>query len=337
MAIMDEDTGDQVACVFCQSVDHCEHLFACFDVTFSECEGGYAYGKMRQLTRLIESTFLKQLAMDATCQSDSMDTELSELWDYALENYTENDEDVEICGSGLLSFMTDTLMETDCHILQGIREGGSGASSAYTLFYAEDTRSTFDNALEITKDKLRKGFPQLDRQSPLPETYDPEWDSPEAIANFQTRHIRNLHERRRRRDEIIEEIKTEKVVDMFPGKKEVSEESKSEVPEHYVTVTMFKVVIRLDAIEQHYAGGWDAFSTEYGCEEKPPSGLVTLTSMSLADLSHDVDQMIKNSLVQGEHFTTADGSAGAFEECTGIVFTQIIHSWSDREWIAFLE
>jgi len=50
--------------------------------------------------------------------------------------------------------------------------------------------------------------------------YDPEFDSPEARANFQTRHIWNIYERRMRRDELLEKYRREKVVNMFPLEKE---------------------------------------------------------------------------------------------------------------------
>ena len=51
----------------------------------------------------------------------------------------------------------------------------------------------------------------------MKDAYDPDWDSPEARANFATRHIFNIHERKRRRDELLEKLLAEKVVPMFPG------------------------------------------------------------------------------------------------------------------------
>lgn len=47
--------------------------------------------------------------------------------------------------------------------------------------------------------------------------YDPEFDSPEARANFATRHIRDLYERVRRRNELLEQFRRETVVQLFPG------------------------------------------------------------------------------------------------------------------------
>lgn len=52
----------------------------------------------------------------------------------------------------------------------------------------------------------------------MKDAYDPEFDSPEARANFSTRHIFDLNERKRRRDELLAEYKKEKVVQLFPGK-----------------------------------------------------------------------------------------------------------------------
>ena len=53
----------------------------------------------------------------------------------------------------------------------------------------------------------------------MKDEYDPGFDSPDARANYLTRHIRNLRERRRKRDELIEQFRKEKVVEMFLGKK----------------------------------------------------------------------------------------------------------------------
>lgn len=47
--------------------------------------------------------------------------------------------------------------------------------------------------------------------------YHPGYDSPEARANFATRGIFNVRERKRRRDELLKKFKAEKVVQMFPA------------------------------------------------------------------------------------------------------------------------
>ena len=52
----------------------------------------------------------------------------------------------------------------------------------------------------------------------MKDKYDPNFDSPEARANFATRHIYNVFDRKRRRDELIKQFKNEKVVQMFPGR-----------------------------------------------------------------------------------------------------------------------
>jgi hypothetical protein len=53
----------------------------------------------------------------------------------------------------------------------------------------------------------------------MKEEYDPEFDSPEARANFATRHIFNLTERARRRAELLKQFSEETVVDAFPGRR----------------------------------------------------------------------------------------------------------------------
>lgn len=52
----------------------------------------------------------------------------------------------------------------------------------------------------------------------MDDKFDPEFDSPEARANFATRHIFNIHQRKKRREELLEQFRNEKVASMFPGK-----------------------------------------------------------------------------------------------------------------------
>ncbi|MBQ0796631.1 hypothetical protein [Zhongshania sp.] len=50
------------------------------------------------------------------------------------------------------------------------------------------------------------------------DAYDPEFDSPEARANFTVRNIRNLAKRRHARDKLIQQYNATTVVSMFPGR-----------------------------------------------------------------------------------------------------------------------
>ena len=42
--------------------------------------------------------------------------------------------------------------------------------------------------------------------------YDPEWDSPEARANFASRHIMNPYRRKQKRDQLLAEYMAEQVI-----------------------------------------------------------------------------------------------------------------------------
>ncbi|WP_162622903.1 hypothetical protein [Salinisphaera orenii] len=55
----------------------------------------------------------------------------------------------------------------------------------------------------------------------MDDTYDPEFDSPEARANFATRHIRHPGKRKQRRDELLRQYADKTVVSMHPGRKPV--------------------------------------------------------------------------------------------------------------------
>ena len=113
-----------------------------------------------------------------------------------------------------------------------------------------------------------------------------------------------------------------------------------QTPEHYIDITMFKVLIKLSSIEAHYPNGWNGFAKTYAIdsEPKPLSRLVALTSMSAGDVELFEVELTKNNLTLGEHFAVADQSGGALVPCTGIVI-ELFKTGSDvggfPEWIAY--
>ena len=60
----------------------------------------------------------------------------------------------------------------------------------------------------------------------MKDEYDPDFDSPEARANFATRHIFNLSARKKKRDELLKKYKAETVVEMFPGRGKIFSQNK---------------------------------------------------------------------------------------------------------------
>jgi hypothetical protein len=86
------------------------------------------------------------------------------------------------------------------------------------------------------------------------------FDSPEARANFKTRHIRNLSERKRRRAELIEEFSNETIVDMFPGRVELENSPRVVNTIHTDTSTLSKFATEKDR------GEWDLVFSGYWSE-----------------------------------------------------------------------
>ena len=113
-----------------------------------------------------------------------------------------------------------------------------------------------------------------------------------------------------------------------------------QTPEHYIDITMFKVLIKLSSIEARYPNGWVGFANTYeiDAKPKPPSGLAALTSMSASDVELFETELTRNNLTLGEDFAVADQSGGALLPCAGIEI-ELFKTGSEiggfPEWIAY--
>ena len=109
------------------------------------------------------------------------------------------------------------------------------------------------------------------------------------------------------------------------------------LPVHYVTITMFKLLVKTDSIKFRYTGGWEKFASDYGYDEAPISGLVPLTSMSKHDLDSLISEVASNGLIPGEDFAVADQSVGTLKQCGGIEIRKLeCGDGPFGEWVAFI-
>jgi hypothetical protein len=144
----DEDTGEEPRCVICGSLDDCEHLVACIDRTFGECEGGALYYRDGEFWSKIEMAFI--VALKSGIEKKWHRGELEELWDYA-----RNENDVEEKYVGLDKFAFIRLLVELLEDAGAIRrpgawvtDGGPGMSSSYSLLYAEKPNAVIGEALK---------------------------------------------------------------------------------------------------------------------------------------------------------------------------------------------
>lgn len=151
-----EDTGEEIQCVYCGSPDDCAHLLAVIDKTFVECSGGWAYDRYGEFQRTIEKVFLASLLKGSDEQPVWEDPELVELWTGAVADYSADDEYVSLDGSVLNRLIIELFNEAGGDEYPGPIDdgGGPGFASAITLFYAQNPQDVFELALSKLSEQL---------------------------------------------------------------------------------------------------------------------------------------------------------------------------------------
>ena len=153
----DEDSGEAIQCPYCGSEGHCKHLLAVIDRSFLECSGGYAFDRFHEFRKKIEGAFLKKLALGTSPAVKWHDDLLDDLWTYAQDNYSREDEySVEIDRDTLFRLIVELLRESDGDEYPGtIDDGGApGFSSAIALFHAASPAAVFDKAIALLAEHL---------------------------------------------------------------------------------------------------------------------------------------------------------------------------------------
>jgi len=146
----DENTGEQIRCPFCGSVDECSHLLAVIDRTFNDCPGGYASDRYHEFRTVIENTFAELLTSGEQKKPSWTDPEITQLWHYALEEWSLGDEEVSVDPYALNRLIVELLSESGAVKYAGPIDddwGVPGFASAITLLHAANTQSVFEAAL----------------------------------------------------------------------------------------------------------------------------------------------------------------------------------------------
>lgn len=99
--------------------------------------------------------------------------------------------------------------------------------------------------------------------------------------------------------------------------------SQETLPEHYVIITMFKVLVKTNSIKMRYVGGWEQFAADYDYMEMPIGGLVPLSAMSYTDVVHLESSISDKGLVAGDDFAIADQSLGVINGCKNIEVVKV--------------
>ena len=86
-AVVDEKTGQEPSCIFCDSKDDCPHLVAFIDRTFAECNGGALYEALDNLREILSDKILATLSAGKDFGSGKVDDEIALITQEARDNY----------------------------------------------------------------------------------------------------------------------------------------------------------------------------------------------------------------------------------------------------------
>jgi hypothetical protein len=153
--VIDEETGQESTCMFCNSSDDCPHLVAVIDRTFAECNGGELYKAIAAIRELLSETLLGMIEKAEDPDGNRVDYELAAIFREAIENCDPaHPDDIYIDEGMFLEWLVSELIDAGAEEPPGyiVEEGGPGQSSALTLLYAENPKHVIHKVERVFMD-----------------------------------------------------------------------------------------------------------------------------------------------------------------------------------------
>jgi len=144
-----------VSCPYCSSDGDCPHLLALID-PLNYSLGGRASGLDREFTHRIQDVFLRLLSGHKT-QLAWKSEEITELWEWAEDNWSDEDEQVEIDEIVLFRLLSGVLEKLGSHVDYGGILEGFGVETQYTFIYDDDPVRVIDEAVQYLDQILNPG------------------------------------------------------------------------------------------------------------------------------------------------------------------------------------
>lgn len=160
------NTEDQIECIYCKSVDSCEHLFAVYDETFDALEGGFLYNdnRVEEILRyffisVINSYGLFNNLKFLKCNEvNDIWNEILEYSDYYMDENTFIESDFSL--PSINRYMFQKL--DDINLPEyGEFEGGPGQSSAYNVYYSDKPQQLADTLINSIKTELNRFYLEI--------------------------------------------------------------------------------------------------------------------------------------------------------------------------------
>jgi hypothetical protein len=140
---MEDETEDNIRpdCPYCNDASgECEHVLLDYDASFMEMLSGYLADDDSEIDK-IKSLILEMIQSDVTPSLES--GYISNIWEYAVDNYTPTSEEIELDISAYVNFVDDNidLLNGESYNYGG-EDGAPGYSSSYVILFAKDPAAT---------------------------------------------------------------------------------------------------------------------------------------------------------------------------------------------------
>jgi hypothetical protein len=150
-------TGDQciedISCPYCESPDGCAHLLACID-PLNYNVGGRLNGLDQEFIFRIKKAFLPYLKGGGKNPVWGCE-EISELWEWAHDNWSDDDGEIEIDSDVLFRLISVVLQEAAEHADFGSQLEGFGTETEYTLIFDDQPDRVLTRSMESLDSLLK--------------------------------------------------------------------------------------------------------------------------------------------------------------------------------------
>lgn len=153
--VIDEETGDEPTCIFCNSNADCEHLVAIIDKTFSICNGGAIYEHIYNLKEFLSEIIAGLKETTGLISEHELGLHFPPIYQAAVDSFNSKYPDYFHIDSGkFVKWLIAALIDAGAEESPGhfVEEGGPGQSSALCYLYAQNSKVVVESVINTLND-----------------------------------------------------------------------------------------------------------------------------------------------------------------------------------------
>jgi hypothetical protein len=161
--VIDEETGDEPTCIFCNSNADCEHLVAIIDKTFSICNGGAIYEHIYNLKEFLSEIIAGLKETTGLISEHELGLHFPPIYQAAVDSFDSKYPDYFHIDSGkFVKWLIAALVDAGAEESPGyfVDEGVPGQSSALSYLYAKNPKAVVESVLNNLNDIRLKFNPR---------------------------------------------------------------------------------------------------------------------------------------------------------------------------------